>query len=129
MFQVRFICRISAVSNAIQTKDNEANHLIIYSLNCMRHGRNTTYELGLNYHSGLNNFCNMIVPLHPKHVIQRALKLPCISTHAFLTQQNCTNPSPCSQFFCAYKVSQSPHEKSMSGANTRSILTSFGDNN
>ena len=31
-----FIRRISAVSNAIQTIDNEANHLIIYCLNCMK---------------------------------------------------------------------------------------------
>ena len=43
----RFIRRISAVSNAIQTKDNEANHLHIYCLNCIRHGRNATYEPGL----------------------------------------------------------------------------------
>ena len=39
---------VSAVSNAIQTKDNEANHLIIYCLNCIRHGRNATYEPGLS---------------------------------------------------------------------------------
>ena len=45
-----FICRISAVSNAIQTIDNEANHLIIYCLNCIRHGRNATYEPGLRVH-------------------------------------------------------------------------------
>ena len=32
------------MSNAIQTIDNEANHLIIY---CIRHGRNATYEPGL----------------------------------------------------------------------------------
>ena len=46
-FKARFIRRISAVSNAIQTKDNEANHLIIYCLNCIRQGRNATYEPGL----------------------------------------------------------------------------------
>ena len=46
--KARFIRRISAVSNAIQTKDNEANHLIIYCLNCIRHGRNATYEPGLS---------------------------------------------------------------------------------
>ena len=43
-----FIRRISAVSNAIQTIDNEANHLVMYCLNCIRHGRNATYEPGLN---------------------------------------------------------------------------------
>ena len=47
MTKARFIHRISAVSNAIQTKDNEANHLIIYCLNCILHGRNATYEPGL----------------------------------------------------------------------------------
>ena len=31
----------------IQTNDNEANHLIIYYLNCIQHGRNATYEPGL----------------------------------------------------------------------------------
>ena len=44
-----FVRRISAVSNAIQTIDNEANHLIIYCLNCIRHGRNATYEPDLKY--------------------------------------------------------------------------------
>ena len=39
--------RISAVSNAIQTQDYEANHLIVYCLNCIRHGRNVAYEPGL----------------------------------------------------------------------------------
>ena len=45
--KARFIRRISAVSNAIQTKDNEVNHLNIYCLNCIRHGRSATYEPGL----------------------------------------------------------------------------------
>ena len=44
--------------------------------------------------------------------------------------QNFTNPAPCSQFvFCAYEVAQSPHENNMLGANTRSVLAGFGDNN
>ena len=47
-YKAQFIRRISAVSNTIQTKDNEANHLIIYCLNCIRHGRNATYEPGLS---------------------------------------------------------------------------------
>ena len=45
--KARFIRRISAVSNAIEAKDNEANHLIIYCRNCIRHGTNATYESGL----------------------------------------------------------------------------------
>ena len=47
MTKATFIRRISAVSHAIQTIDNEANHLIIYCLNCIRHGKNATYEPGL----------------------------------------------------------------------------------
>ena len=35
------------MSNAVQTKDNEANHLIIYCLNCIPHNRNAAYEPGL----------------------------------------------------------------------------------
>ena len=38
-------------------------------------------------------------------------------------------PLPLFAFFCAYEVAQSPHENSMSGANTRSVLVRFGDNN
>ena len=57
----------------------------------------------------------------------RALKLPS-PTHAFLTQ-NFTNPYPCSLFFCTYEVAQSLHESSMGGANIRSVLVRFGDNN
>ena len=41
--------------------------------------------------SGLNNFCNMIVPL-PKCARSSSPPSP---THAFLTQQNFTNPIPC----------------------------------
>ena len=48
--------------------------------------------------------------------------------YAFLTQ-NFTNTSPVRFFFCAYGVAQSPHENSMWGANTRSVLARFGDNN
>ena len=37
--------------------------------------------------------------LNPKHVIQRArARAPLHLTHAFLTRQNFTNTSPCSQF-------------------------------
>ena len=45
--QARFIRRISAVSNAIETIDNEMICFIIYCLNCIRHARNATYECGL----------------------------------------------------------------------------------
>ncbi len=41
----RFIRRIFVVSNAIQAIDNESANLIIYCLNCIRHGRNSTYEM------------------------------------------------------------------------------------
>ena len=46
--KARFIRRISAVSNAIKTIDNEMICFIIYCLNCIRHGRNATYERGLS---------------------------------------------------------------------------------
>ena len=46
-----------------------------------------------------------------------------------MTQQNFTNPSPCSKFFCVYEVAQSPHENNMSGANAKSVLARFRDNN
>ena len=42
--KARFIRRISAVSNAIETIGNEMICFIIYCLNCIRHGRNATYE-------------------------------------------------------------------------------------
>ena len=50
-------------------------------------------------------------------------------THAFLTHQNFTNPSPYSQYFYVYEVAQSPHKNNMSGANTKSVLARFRDNN
>ena len=39
------------------------------------------------------------------------------------------SPPPVRFFFGAYEVAQSPHENSMWGANTRSVLARFGDNN
>ena len=81
-------------------------------------------DLEVICHSRMNNFCNMIVPL-PKSQTRHPARA---QAQAFLTQ-NFTNPSPCSHFFCAYEVAQSPHENSMSGANTRSVLARFGDNN
>ena len=48
LFKARFIRRISAVSNAIETIDNEMICFIIFSLNCIRQGRNATYEPGLS---------------------------------------------------------------------------------
>ena len=48
MSEACFIRRISVASNAIQTIDNEVNHLIIYCLNCIRRDRNATYKTGLS---------------------------------------------------------------------------------
>ena len=60
--KARFIRRISAVSNAIETIDNEMICLIIFCLNCIRHGRNATYEPGLSrvlhYDKTLRSFEN-----------------------------------------------------------------------
>ena len=49
--KARFIRRISAVWNAIETIDNEMICFIIYCLNCIRHGRNSTYERDINERS------------------------------------------------------------------------------
>ena len=48
-FTAWFIRRISAESNAFETIDNEMICFIIFCLNCIRRGRNATYEPGLNY--------------------------------------------------------------------------------
>ena len=81
-------------------------------------------------HSGLNNFCNMIVPLpksqtcHPA-CAQAPLHLP----YMLCWHKTLQTPPPVRIFFCSYEVAQSPLENSMSGANTRSVLARFGDNN
>ena len=46
--KARFIRRISALSNAIATIDNEVICFIIFCLNCIRRSRNATYEPFLN---------------------------------------------------------------------------------
>ena len=85
-------------------------------------------DLEVICHSGLNNLCNMIVPLpksqtrYPAHA-QAPLHLPHI-----LFDTKLYKPLPVCTFFCAYEVTQSPHENSMSEANTRSVLARFGDN-
>ena len=47
-----------------------------------------------------------------------------IAASCGLLRNDLHSPSP-----THYEVAQSPHENSMSGANTRSVLTRFGDNN
>ena len=74
-----FIRRISAVSNAIQTIDNEANHLIIYCLNCIRHGRNATYEPGLTPNIGLNDIKTSV----RLSFINRGLCKTCLKVHVY----------------------------------------------
>ena len=72
----------------------------------------------------------MIVPLpksqtrHPAHA-QAPLHLP----HMLFWHKTLQTPFSVRIFFCAYEVAQSPHENSMSGANTGSALARFGDNN
>ena len=88
-------------------------------------------DLEVICHSGLNNFCNMIVALpksqtrHPARA-EAPLHLP----HMLFWHKTSQPPPPLFAFvFCAHEVAQSPHENSMSGANTRSVLARFGDNN
>ena len=59
--KARFIRRISAVSNAIKAIDNEMICFIIYCLNCIRHGRNATYERGLRWFQS--------VPVHSREFV------------------------------------------------------------
>ena len=69
--------------------------------------------------------------LNPKHVIQRALKLPSISHTWFFDITKLYKPLPLFAVFCDYEVAygQSRHENNMSGANTKSVLARFRDNN
>ena len=82
-------------------------------------------------HSGLNNFCNMIVLLsksqtrHPARA-QAPLHLPHMP---FWHNKTLQTPPPVRSFFCAYEVAQSLHENTMLWANTRRVLARFGDNN
>ena len=75
-----------------------------------------------------NNVSSFTRALNPKNVIQRTLKLPSIS-HTCFFDTKLDKPLPVLVFICAYEVAQSPHENSMSGGNTRSVLARFGDNN
>ena len=67
-------------------------------------------DLEVICHSGLNNFCNMIVPLpksQTRHTAraQAPLHLP----HMLFLTQNFTNPSPCSHSFFFFALTRSPN--------------------
>ena len=79
-------------------------------------------------HSGLNNFCNMIVPL-PKSQTRHPARAQAPISNTCFFDTKLYKPLPLFAFLCAYEVAQSPHENSMWGANTRSFLARFGDNN
>ena len=79
-------------------------------------------------HSGLNNVCNMIVPLPKSQTSHSARALAPIS-HTCFFDTKLYKPLPLFAFFCAYRVAQSSHENSIWGANTRSVLARFGSNN
>ena len=79
-------------------------------------------DLEVICHSGLNNFCNMIVPL-PKSQRRHPARAKAPISHTCLYKR-----LPLFAFFCTYEVAQSPHENSMWGANTRSVLAIFGNN-
>ena len=82
-------------------------------------------DLEVICHSGLNDFCNMIVPF-PKSQTRHPARA---RAPLHLTHKTLQTPPPVRIFFCAYEVAQSPHENSIWGANTRSVLARFGDNN
>ena len=79
-------------------------------------------------HSGLNNFCNMIVPL-PKSQTRHPARAQAPISHTCFFDTKLYKPLSLFAFFCAYEVAQSPHENSMWGANIRSVLARFGNNN
>ena len=79
-------------------------------------------------HSGLNNFCNLIVPL-PKSQTRHPARTQALISHTCFFDTKLYKPLPLFAFFCAYEVEQSPHENSMWGANTRSVLARFGNKN
>ena len=85
-------------------------------------------DLEVICHSGLNNFCNMIVPLPKSQTRHPARAQAPISNTGFFDTK-LYKPLPLFAFLCAYEVAQSPHENSMWGANTRSVLARFGDDN
>ena len=87
-----------------------------------------TKDLEVICHSGLTNFCNMIVPL-PKSQTRHPARVQAPISHTCFFDTKLYKPLPLFAFFCTYEVAQSPHENSMSGAKTRSVLTRFGDNN
>ena len=82
-------------------------------------------------HSGLNNFYNMIVPVVPlpKSQARHPARAQAPISHTCFFDTKLYKPLPLFASFCAYEVAQSLHENSMWGANTRSLLARFGDNN
>ena len=70
----------------------------------------------------------MIVPL-PKPQTRHLARAHASISHTCFCDTKLYKPLPLFPFFCAYEVAQSPHENSMWGANTRSVLAIFGDNN
>ena len=70
----------------------------------------------------------MIVPL-PKSQTRHPARAKAPICHTCFFDTKLYKPLPLFIFFCAYKVAQSLHENSRWGANTRSILARFGDNN
>ena len=92
--KARFIRRISAVSNAIETIDNEMICLIIFCLNCIRHGRNATYEPGLSKQTSrpFSERCFHVWRTLPEGHFRRKLK-----RKVLLSLQPCVHwiPIPC----------------------------------
>ena len=79
-------------------------------------------------HAGLNNFCNMIVPL-PRSQTRHPVRAQAPISHTCFFDTKLYKPLPLFAFFCAYEVAQSLHENTKWGAHTRSVLARFGDNN
>ena len=83
--KARFIRRISVVWNAIETIDNEMICFIIFCLNCIRHGRYTTYEPGLS-HLGSHHIGKWMNILDGKIPAKKLPSYNVITVHAKLLQ-------------------------------------------
>ena len=89
---------LNFVADAKPNKHNEVGRFSTTGTNLFS---NTFATVGRIFCKALSQYDRTVTGryLNPKHVIQRALKLPSISHTHFFTRQNFTKPSPCSQFF------------------------------
>ena len=79
-------------------------------------------------HSGLNNLCNMIVPL-PKSQTRHPARAQAPISHTCFFDTKLYKPLPLFAFLFVLTRSPNLRTKTTCRANTRSVLARFGDNN